>query len=152
MGQVNLPPAERVERFIKRLTWILTFGLAIRGVDYVTGNTYSLGILKGDDGLSKPEVWGLTALVACAILVAGLIMDNGRIVQLGAVAAFAIYAMFAIQIFDMRMLPYPWPPEDIRLISQHLVAAGLWITIANEIRTNIYVTEKALEELERPVE
>lgn len=129
---------------------LLTFELLVRSVDYATGNSYNNGIL--DDNISTPEVWGYTGLAAVVVLLFGLILGRDKVVQFGGVCAFSIYTMLAIQVFEVRMLPFPWPPEDSRLFSTNAVFAGLWLLLTVTIWWRSYIAKLCTDELDRKVQ
>lgn len=139
-----------MNRAVKTMASILTFELFVRSVDYSTGNSYSVGYT--DDNLWVPQVWGLTGFAAVAILLFGLLRNRPKVVQFGSICAFAIYTMFAVQIFEVRMLPYPWPPEDSRLCATHVAFAGLWLLSAGVIWWRSYIYKQCTDELDRRVQ
>ena len=136
-------------RAVKAVVWLLAIELFVRSIDYLTGDTYSTGQIE--DNLSMPVVWGATGLAAVTVVLFGLLLKKPFVVQTGSLIPFAIYVMFAFQIFEMRMLPHPWPPEDTRLVASHLTFAGLWLTTAITIWWREYIAKRKKEELDRKV-
>lgn len=117
---------------LKAIAWVLSLMIINSGIDYITGNQFDMGRVWGDH-ISMPVWWGLACIVTGATSVGALIADNAKLLFNAALVAFAIYLMFAYQIFDMRMLPFPWPPEDNRLLSDHLGKASIWLIIATSL-------------------
>ena len=137
-------------RAVRAIISLLTFELFVRSVDYLTGDSYSER--RVEDNLSVPEVWGLFGLAAVFIVVLGLLSKRTGVVQAGCITAFSIYTMFAVQIFEFRMLPIPWPPEDTRLLTSHITFAGLWLLMALVIWWRAYIAKKCVDELDRKVQ
>lgn len=106
------------------LVAILSVGMIARGVDYVSGNSYDMGRLWGDH-LTIPELWGIACLIVAALALLGLALNRVGLVINAGIAGMAISVMFAVQVADMRM--FLWPPEDVRIITDHLVTAATWL-------------------------
>lgn len=132
-------------RTMQALVAIMTTVETVRGIDYVTGNSYHLGRVWADE-LSMPMIWGIACLVVSAVAVWGLVRDRPRVVINAAIGGAAVSAMFAIQIADMRM--FAWPPEDIRLIGTHIGNAAVWALIAMATHYRLGVEKKKTEILE----
>lgn len=126
-------------RSLKGMVWIICLMQAVRGLDYVTGNEHDMGRAWAEQ-LGMPVYWGLACLVASAAVVVALCAAWPRVLLNAALVSFAINAMFAVQVFDMRMSPVPWPPEDVRLIFDHIAHSALWFLVAGTIwwREGIY--------------
>lgn len=137
-------------RAVRAIISLLAFELFVRSVDYLTGDSYNARNVE--DNLSVPEVWGLFGLAAVIIVALGLFSKRAGVVQAGCVTSFAIYTMFAVQIFELRMLPIPWPPEDTRFLTSHLTLAGLWLLMALVIWWRAYIAKKCADELDRKVQ
>jgi len=110
----------------------LGFALIVRGVDYVTGDTFPLTSLLHD--VSSPEVWGIACILTGALMWASLPLKGWKWAYTANIVSFAVYVMLAVQIFDVRMIPYPWPPEDIRVITDLLAFAAFSITLSITIQ------------------
>lgn len=136
-------------RAVKVFVGLLVFEMLTRSVDYLTGDSYPNGRFEED--ISMPVVWGTACLAAALIVLFGLARSKPAVVQTGSTVSFAIYTMFAFQVFEMRMLPYPWPPEDTRIVATHLTVAGLWLTAAVTIWWREYIARRKTEELDRKV-
>lgn len=108
---------------------ILSFVAVTTGVDYVTGNSYDMGRTFGDQ-LVAPYVWGVACLLVGISALVGVIRKDDILAINSAIGGMATYAMFSFQIFETRMLPHPWPPEDLRLLSNNLGLAALWMVVA----------------------
>lgn len=118
-----------MNKTLMAFSWVLTLMLAARGVDYVTGDSFAAPV-KISEGAEMPLYWGWAAISAAALVSVSLVMRHPRFLQNAALVCFAINAMFAVQAFDYRMLPVPWPPEDTRLVTDHIGHALLWFLIA----------------------
>lgn len=130
---------------MKVLVGILAWVMAARGIDYVSGNSYDMGRLWGDH-LSMPELWGSACLIIALLSVIGLVFNRTRLVINTAVGGMAVCVMFAIQVAEMRM--FTWPPEDIRIITDHLGHAASWLLVAATIQYRAGVEKRKTEILE----
>lgn len=112
-------------RTMQALLAAMAFPSLWRAIDYTTGNSYQLGREWGEE-LYLPMLWG----AACAIIaLGGFIAAFTRSYTIGintSILGMAVYVMFAVTVFQTRMLPYPWPPEDVRLVSDHLASSAIW--------------------------
>lgn len=109
--------------------WILNLLLLLRGLDYITGDTHSMGHAWGDD-LGMPMYWGTACIVTSLIVTVALVRKKLEALRFSALVAFGINTMFAVQSADYRMLPVPWPPEDFRLLGDHVGHAAMWLILA----------------------
>lgn len=100
-----------------------------RGVDYVTGNSVDRGRLL-DDALSMPMVWGTACLVGGALGIISLYVKSGVFAVNTAIVNFAVSVMLGVQVFHADMLPTPWPPEDVRIATDHFGQAAAWAATA----------------------
>lgn len=116
-------------RALSLFAGVLAAIMAIRGIDYVTGNSYTSGPI-GDDNLHMPIWWGSACILTAIAVFYSVWRRKAEALKNSALVAFAIYVMFAVQTYDMRMLPIPWPPEDTRVVGDHLGFAVLWIGVA----------------------
>ena len=117
---------------LKAISTVLSLMLFVRGVDYVTGDPVSSSV-KVSDGAEMPLYWGIACIVAGIAAAVSMLANKSAWLQNTALLSFAIYAMFAVQAFDTRMLPVPWPPEDTRLIADHIGHSMLWLLVAATI-------------------
>lgn len=127
-------------RTLRLLTWLMLVELMVRSIDYLAGGEPSVP----DDNLSIPEVWGVAGLGTCALILVGLLVRNNAVLKLGSITAFSVYLMISIQLFEVGMLPYPWPPEDPRRSVSTLVFGFMWLTIAGVVWWRDYL-ERAVE-------
>lgn len=132
-------------RAMRALVIILVWIMAARGVDYVTGSTYDMGRIWGDQ-LTMPEMWGMACLIVAGLTVVGLVLNRPRWVANIAIGGMAVSTMFAVQIADVRM--FTWPPEDIRIITDHLGHAATWLLVAVTIHYRLGVDRRKNEILE----
>lgn len=117
-------------RSLKAGVAILSTMLLVRGVDYVTGNSYDTDGRVIEDNLTLPGWWGATCLLVAFLVFAALLVGRAPLVKNLCLVAFSVNVMFAVQIYESRMLPFPWPPEDIRLVADHIGHASLWLLFA----------------------
>lgn len=118
-----------MNKSLMAFAWVLSTMLAVRGLDYVTGDSFAASV-KISDGAEMPLYWGWASLIAAALVMGSLVLKQARLLQNSALVCFAINAMFAVQAFAYRMLPVPWPPEDTRLVADHIGHSLLWLLIA----------------------
>lgn len=116
-------------RALRAFVYILSFMALARGLDYVTGNEYDLGRLWGED-VAMPYLWGAACLAGGVAAVVAVVFSFPSLAINASIFNFATNVMLAAQVVDSRMLPYPWPPEDVRIPVDHLGHAVLWLTIA----------------------
>lgn len=132
-------------RAMRILVAILIWIMAARGIDYVTGNSYDMGRLWGDH-LFMPELWGTACLIIAVVSASGLLFRWPRLVANTALAGMATSVMFAVQVADMRM--FRWPPEDIRIITDHLGHAAIWLLVAVTILYRLGIEKQKVKILE----
>jgi len=130
---------------MKVLVGILAWVMTARGIDYVSGNSYDMGRLWGDH-LFMTELWGAACLIIALLSVIGLVFDRTRLVINTAVGGMAVCIMFAIQVAEVRM--FAWPPEDIRIITDHLGQAAMWLLVAVTVHYRSGVEKRKAEILE----
>lgn len=134
-----------VTRAMSALVAILSWVMVARGMDYVTGNRYDMGRLWGDH-LAMPNVWGTACLFVGFTAILGLVIRKPRLVVNVGLVGMAISVMFAIQVADMRM--FEWPPEDIRIITDHLGQAASWLLVSATIHYRLGVEKRKAAILE----
>lgn len=109
--------------------WVLNLLLFARGLDYVTGNPFDMGRIWGES-VGMPLYWGTACIVTSVLVTVALLWKKFKALKFFALVAFGINAMFAVQSADYRMLPVPWPPEDFRLLGDHVGHAAMWLILA----------------------
>lgn len=112
-----------MNRAMQALVAIMSAVMLARGVDYLTGNSFDMGRIWGDQ-LGMPELWGTACVIVVILAFGGLLTKKSKLVINGALMGAAVYIMFAVQVADTRM--FAWPPEDIRLIADHIGHAAMW--------------------------
>lgn len=117
-------------REVRFVAWVLAVILGFRGLDYVTGNTYPRGYVYGEE-VFMTAYWGAACLVTTVLAVVSLVLRKPAWLKNTALLGFAINTMFVVQAAEVRMLPVPWPPEDFRLVFDHLGHAALWFFVAS---------------------
>lgn len=132
-------------RAMKALVCILIWIMTARGIDYVTGSSYDMGRLWGEH-LFMPELWGAACLAIAVLSAVGVLASWPRLVANAALAGMATSVMFAVQVADMRM--FRWPPEDIRIITDHLGHAAIWLLVAVTILYRLGVEKRKAKILE----
>lgn len=109
--------------------WVLNLILFARGFDYITGNPFDMGHEWGES-VGMPFYWGTACIVTSLLVTVALLRKKFEALQFFALVAFGINVMFAVQSADYRMLPVPWPPEDFRLLGDHVGHAVMWLILA----------------------
>lgn len=134
-----------VNKTLRTLVLLLSLVAIVTGVDYVTGNSYHMGRVWGDE-YSTPLLWGIACLVTATIALVGVIAYKPKVLVFGACLGASVYAMFAVQIADIRM--FAWPPEDIRLIAGHIGTSLTWalIGVATFYRHGVEIRKEAILE------
>ena len=132
-------------RAMSALVAILSWVMVARGMDYVTGNRFDMGRVWGDH-LTMPELWGAACLFVGLTAILGLVINKPRLVVNIGLVGMAISVMFAIQVADMRM--FEWPPEDIRIITDHLGQAASWLLVSTTIHYRLGVEKRKAAILE----
>lgn len=101
----------------------------LRGVDYLTNDRPLIGTNQSEL-VAMPHLWGAAFLVAAGFGVFAVFKNTLLSAMNFGVVGAAITAMFAIQVFQMDMLPYPWPPEDIRVFGDGVGLSVLFEIVA----------------------
>lgn len=127
---------------IRAFVWLMTFDLVVRSIDYITGSDEFVP----DDKLPIPEVWGVAGLLTAVILVVGVVRRHNPTLKLGAIVAFSVYLMIAVQLFEKAMLPYPWPPENPRVSVTLLIFSLMWLTVAIVVWWREYIERESERE------
>lgn len=135
-------------RTMQAMIGILSVMMLSRGVDYITGDSIDRSPIWVEN-LSQPEVWG----IACIVLaVTGGYAVIARCPVAGkwvGFLGFAVNAMFAVQIWAPSMSPWPWPPEDTRLVTDHLGHAGGYAVMSLSLWWRMGVERRMQEKLEQ---
>lgn len=130
-------------RTLRLLSWLMLMELFVRSIDYMAGGVSTVP----DDNLSIPEVWGIAGIGTCALVLAGLVSGSNAVIKFGAITAFSVYLMISIQLFEVDMLPYPWPPEDPRRTVSTLVFGLMWLTVAGVVWWRDYLERECEKEV-----
>lgn len=130
-------------RALRLWAWILSFELTVRSIDYLAGGD----VVVSDDNLSVPGIWGAVGLLTAVLVLIGLVMKRSGVLKFGSIMAFAVYLMIAIQLFEVAMLPYPWPPENPRLSVTMLAFSLLWLSLAGVVWWREYVARECEKEM-----
>ncbi len=129
-------------RALRIWVWVLLSDLLVRSIDYLSGGDISVP----DDNLAVPEIWGAASLATFLVVLTGLLLKNSAVLKFGSITAFSVYLMVAIQMFEVAMLPYPWPPENPRLSVTLFVISTLWLSIACIVWWREYVSKECEKE------
>lgn len=126
-------------RSLRLVIAALTFQMASRGLDYVTGDTHSgVGVFE-IDGLGPAFAWGVACLVAAAVIAAGLVSSSNRVVRGGALLTTAIYLAFALMVVDDVFKDGSL--DDWRYLTLYLTTAFIWAVIAWALTVRMAVTK-----------
>lgn len=115
-----------VNKAVRALVILLSLVAIVTGVDYITGNSYHMGRVWGDE-YATPLLWGIACLVTATVALVGIAASKPKVLIFASCLGASVYAMFAIQIADARM--FAWPPEDIRLIADHIGQSSIWVLV-----------------------
>lgn len=115
-----------MNKSLRALVVLISLVAIVTGVDYVTGNSYHMGRVWGDE-YSTPLLWGVACLVTATIALVGIATSKPKVLIFASCLGASVYAMFAVQIADIRM--FAWPPEDIRLIANHIGQSFIWALV-----------------------
>lgn len=106
---------------------ILTFQLASRGADYLSGNPKpGVGAIETSD-YTPAMVWGICCVIVAGVVAVGLATKSLRTVRDGACLAICIYLSFAVLVVDDAFRD---GLDDWRFCTGYLAAAGLWGVMA----------------------
>lgn len=101
----------------------------LRGVDYLSNDRPLVGTNQSEL-VTMPHIWGAAFLVAAGFGIFAVLKNTLRSAMNFGVVGAAVTAMFAIQVFQMDMLPYPWPPEDVRVLGDSVGLSTLLVLVA----------------------
>lgn len=101
----------------------------LRGVDYLSNDRPLVGTNQSEL-VTMPHLWGAAFLVAAGFGIFAVLKNTHRSAMNFGVVGAAVTAMFAIQVFQMDMLPYPWPPEDVRVLGDSVGLSTLLVLVA----------------------
>lgn len=134
-----------VNKTLRTLVALLSLVAIATGIDYVTGNSYHMGRVWGDE-YSTPLLWGIACLITATIALVGIATSKPKVLIFASCLGASVYAMFAVQIADIRM--FAWPPEDIRLIANHVGQSFTWalVGVATYYRHGVDLRKEAILE------
>ena len=129
----------------KTLRTLLSLVAIATVIDYVTGNSYHMGRVWGDE-YSTPLLWGIACLITATIALVGIATSKPKVLIFASCLGASVYAMIAVQIADIRM--FAWPPEDIRLIANHVGQSFTWalVGVATYYRHGVDLRKEAILE------
>lgn len=103
------------------------FQLIFRGTDLIFSPASETPSVDGVEGM----VWGITCLIAAAVVLFGTVKRSPRIAIYGSLISFAAYAMFAW--FSLEMTLFASPPANWRIAGDHAASSVFWLVIAVSI-------------------
>lgn len=123
---------------------VVSFSWLTRFVDYITGEDYQAGFIQVDN-LYTPIVWAYACLCMFALFLFAAVTGWYKAGIYAGLFGNAVFLMFASQIYQVSMLPWPWPPENPRLVVNDLVDAAVCLILAVSIwYRNQVAAEKVL--------
>lgn len=134
-----------MNRALRAVLWIITFIIALQGLDYLTGDNIHLLRYWGEAAETQ-ALWGGFCTITAVLATIGLLLKNEKLTIFASCLGAATWAMMGFQIADMQM--FIWPPEGIRIVGYHLGNAALWVSIGVTIFYRSGVEKKKLELLE----
>lgn len=116
-------------RTMQLLLLVGALQLVARGTDLLFSPESGVNAL--DMGGAQGAVWGITCLIAAAVVLVGLLLRSPVIAVQGSLIGFAVYGMFAWFVLDNTILTYP--PDDWRILASHVAFSAFWLTFAVSI-------------------
>lgn len=133
---------KRLPREFRAIIWIVTFQLASRGADYISGNPKpDAGVFSTSD-YTPALLWGITCLAVAAIVTVGMMLKRARVVRAGACIAASVYLSFAVLVFDDAIRD---GLDDWRFCTGYLCAMGIWGVVAWVLTMHIAVVDSREE-------
>lgn len=127
-----------LNKSINVIIWLITFQLASRGADYLSGNPKpGAGVFSTSD-TTPALMWGVTCLVVAAAVTVGMVLKAPRVVCGVACVAVCVYLSFAVLVFDDAIRD---GLDDWRFFTSYMTAAGVWGVVAYELFMHIAVME-----------
>ena len=116
-------------RTMQLLLLVGALQLVARGTDLLFSPVS--GVIAQDLGGAQGAVWGITCLIAAAVVLVGLLLRSPVVAVQGSLIGFAVYGMFAWFVFDDTILAYP--PDDWRILADYAARSAFWLTFAVSI-------------------
>lgn len=89
------------------------------------------GVAALDLGGAQGTVWGVTCLIAAAVVLLGLLLRSPLIAVQGSLIGFAIHGMFAWLVLEYTI--FTSPPDDWRILADHATGSAFWLVVAVSI-------------------
>lgn len=134
-------------RTVRAIYGVVSVAWLTRFVDYSTGDDYKAGFIQVDN-LYTPLVWSIACLCMFFLFLFAAISGRYRAGIYAGLFGHAVFLMLASQIFQRSMLPYPWPPEDPRLVASNLVNGSICLILAASVwyRNRVHKEKLILKE------
>lgn len=117
---------------------ILTFQLASRGADYVSGNPKTgMGAFEVSE-YTPAMVWGITCLIVAALVTASLVAQAPRVLRVGAIIAMCVYLAFSVLAVNDAVRG---GLDDWRFFTGYLAAAAMWGVMAGSLTIRIAIMD-----------
>lgn len=116
-------------RTMQLLLLIGVLQLVARGTDLLFSPVS--GEIARDMGEAQGVVWGVTCLIAAAVVLVGVLRRSPIISVQGSLIGFAVYAMFSWFVLGHTILTHP--PDDWRILADHAANSAFWLTVAVSI-------------------
>ena len=116
-------------RTMQLLLLVGALQLVARGTDLLFSPESGASAL--DVGGAQGAVWGITCLVAAAVVLVGLLRRSPLVAVQGSLIGFAIHGMFAWLVLENTILSAP--PDDWRILADHATHSALWLVFAVSI-------------------
>lgn len=116
-------------RTMQLLLLIGALQLVARGTDLLFSP--ESGVAALDVGGAQGSVWGMTCLVAAAVVLVGLLIRSPIVAVQGSLIGFAVYGMFAWLVLESTILTNP--PDDWRILADHANNSAFWLVVAVSI-------------------
>lgn len=116
-------------RTMQLLLLIGALQLVARGTDLLFSPVS--GEIARDMGDAEGVVWGVTCLIAAAVVLVGSLRRCPLVAVQGSLIGFAVYAMFSWFVLDYTILTQP--PDHWRILADHAANSAFWLTVAVSI-------------------
>ena len=129
-----------MSRAVRFVSFMLGLALFSRGVDYVTG--------EREHEVTPIFAWGIACTVVGLAFCVSAFSKRWQVPYFCGIASFSVYTVIALQRFEMRMLPYPWPPDGNRAFVDLIVLGALSLCVSVTIQYRESVAARKRQTIE----
>lgn len=113
-------------RTMQLLLLVGALQLVARGTDLLFSPV--TGEIARDMGDAQGVVWGVTCLIAAAVVLVGVLRRSPLVAVQGSLIGFAVYAMFSWFVLEYTVLTDP--PDNWRILAGHAANSAFWLICA----------------------